>query len=175
MKISLLLIAFTATIYCRESAAQKIEENKIDEFTKNSIKRTSWDILVYKFNGSMYLHTRMSAINDSYYLDVKYLCQGGCSIGQGAELMLKLENDSIVSYKIPEGKVSCRGCGSTGIVGEDKDGLDLSFPISKDNLKLLSTQKAKKIRLYLSGGYVEGDISSSNAKSLAKQAFLILN
>jgi hypothetical protein len=155
-------------------SAQEIAENKVDEFTHRTVKRTSWDQLVYKFDGSMFAKSRISMVDSSFFLNLRYVCHGGCVMGEGDKFMLKLENDSVVTLLNLKLTAGCRGCGATGLAGASELGLDLSFPISIDQLRDLSNNKVAKIRLYLSDGYIEASVGSGNAKNLKKQAEIIL-
>jgi len=163
------LLLFSAFSY-----SQEIAENKIDEFSHHAIKRTSWDLLVYKFNGSMYAHTRISRIDSSFYLNLRYVCRGACVMAEGDKFMLKLDNDSIIALPNLKLAAGCIGCGATGLPGSNALGLDLSFPITVDQLKDLCSHTITKVRLYLTDGYVEASPSSGNAQNLRKQAEIIL-
>jgi hypothetical protein len=57
------------------SFGQTIEENQIDEFTKNKVIRTSWEPL--SKSGNIYAHARASKINESLYVDFKIMLAGG--------------------------------------------------------------------------------------------------
>lgn len=156
------------------AVSQRIAENKVDEFTHNMVKRTTWDLLAYKFNGSMYAHTRISLINKDYFLQLRYLCRSGCAIGEGGRFMLKLDNDSIITLVSIKSEIACTGCGATGLVGAGVLGLDLSFTATEEQIRYVAVHRVVKARLYLSDGYVEASIGSGYAKNLGRQAELIL-
>ena len=156
------------------AGAQKIAENKVDDFTHAKIRRTTWNDLDFKFSGPMIVRTRINQIDSLYYLEVKYMCHGACSMRQGDVFMLKFSSDSIISLPNPELKLSCIGCGSTGLMGSNALGLDLSFNITHEQIKYFSENKIVKIRLYLSDGYNEDSPSSSDAKIFMNQAKIML-
>lgn len=168
-----LLIILLLPAFC---SAQKITEKKTDDFTHLSVKRTSWDFVVYKFGGSFVFRTRISQIEGSVFLDVKYVCSGSsaCIMPEGNVMMLKLSNDSILSFRNTKTVLSCNGCGSTGVAFSERQGLDLTFPTTRDVLQYLSENKLVKVRLYLQDGYVEDSVPSGSSQTMAKQAKLIL-
>lgn len=155
--------------------AQKIVENKIDEFTKHRVIRTSWEELAYKFNGSMYAHTRLSHIDSIYFLELKYVGNSTNGMMEDAEFMLKLSNDSIVTLRNLKYKLQCTGCGAIGINSAGRLGLDVDFKITPEQLRLLSNNNIVKVRIYLSGGFIEEEISNKDGGKLPKQAALILS
>jgi hypothetical protein len=169
MKIIFLLLLFPTLC-----PAQKIAENKIDDFTHLNVKRTTWESLVYKISGSIIVHTRISKIDSSYYLDIKYMGTSACLMRDNDALMFKMENDSIVTLTNQKSTLSCLGCGAINIVGSGVQGLDLSIPISKQQLTYLASMHAVKLRLYLSDGYIEGEIGKGKYETFIRQIRLML-
>ncbi len=68
-----LLLAFFLPLLTH---AQKIVGNKIDDFTQDSVKVTSWDRLVWNFGPNMKMRTRVSAIGERLFLDVTLMRPG---------------------------------------------------------------------------------------------------
>ena len=154
--------------------AQKIVENKFDEFTKHRIARTSWETLSNKFNGTMCAKTRINKIDNDLSLELKFIKYGASpSMHKGDSIMFKLENDSIVSLALPETTLSCKGCGATGFVGSTGPGLDLTFPITPDKIPSLANHKIIKVRIYLSDGYSEESITNSDSNVIQKELGLM--
>jgi hypothetical protein len=148
-------------IICFTSAyahAQTIRENKIDEFTKNSVKRTSWEPI--SKIGKIYGHVRGSKINDQFYLDLKCILDGGNVVGikEGPVVMLKMNTDSVITLINQKHIVSCKGCGSINIIGSDGYGVELNLPLTNDQVEYLTKNTATKIRIYTTDGYIESDI-----------------
>lgn len=140
--------------------AQKIEVNKVDDFTKNRIIRTSWSTL---YNGGMsnplWISIRVSKINGTHWLNVKLMNGNHVqSMQKDARLMLMLANDSIVTLYNSEYEISCYGCGATGFVGSSAQGIEADFVIDEDELSALQTNPIKKVRIYLTDGYSEGQL-----------------
>ena len=143
--------------------SQELTENKVDEFTKNTVKRSSWEL----FNkGSFSANSfrsffRLSQINDAIYLDIKMMPIGGgvYSISKGAKLMFKIDTGQIISVENLEYSLSCRGCGARGFAGSEAMGTQTSYRISKEDLLFLKTKLIHKIRIYTNDGYMEDEVS----------------
>lgn len=170
MKRLLLFIAF-ATISAIASA-QELKENKIDEFTKLALKRTSYETLVQNFKMNLFI--RGSKIDSTTYLDIKLMIGGKVfSIQENADLMLMLENDSIVTLKNLKFALSCKGCGAKGFAGSAAEGVQTSYVIDDAELKALTTHNIKKIRIYESDGYLEDEIKEKRSELLKKTLLLL--
>lgn len=143
--------------------AQRIEENKIDDFTKTRVTRTSWNYL-YKSGGwvPLWLGVRVSKINDTYWLNLKIMNGGHVeSILEGAKFMLMLSNDSVVELANSAYAISCTGCGAIGFVGSAGQGLAADFMIRNNDVPSLMNNPIKKVRIYLSDGYEEGALKGA--------------
>lgn len=163
MKRILLLsfISFSLTVM-----SQELKENKVDEFTKNKVKKSSWELLTkgsFRAN-SFRSFFRFSQINDAYYIDIKMMpISGGVySISKGAELMFKVDTGQIISLKNIDYTISCRGCGAKGFAGSEAMGTQTSYVISKDDLLLLKNKLIHKMRIYTNDGYMEEEISDKS-------------
>jgi hypothetical protein len=156
--IKLYTLSFLFLLIFIKANSQTLKENKVDEFTKNSVKRTSWEP-VSKM-GKIYAHVRASKINDQYYLDVKTILLAGDVFGikEGDVVMLKMSTDSILTLNNPKHLVSCKGCGSVNIIGSDGYGVELNLPVLPDQVDYLISNKITKIRIYTTDGFVESDI-----------------
>lgn len=154
------------------SFSQKITENKIDDFTHHKIIRTTWEPFI-RANG-LFAYTRVSKIDSSNYIDLRFMLSGmPFSVAPGEVFYLKLANDSIIKLRAVEYKISCSGCGSTGIVGSGSQGMDISFYIPASNLALLSTNIVKKARIYTSDGYVEHEVKEKFSSSFNRQIHIV--
>ena len=158
------------------SFAQKIEDNKTDDFTKSKIIRTSWEWLskAGMFKGT-FCHVRVSYVSGTYFLEFKTMEALPVveSISKDADVMIKLENDSVVTMNNLEFTLSCAGCGAVGLNGAYAEGLQFSTIIDKDDFDDLIKYKIKKYRIYLSDGYIEMDIDPKRSDIIAKEIKLI--
>jgi len=153
--------------------AQTIEEDKIDEFTKNSIKRTSWETLTNpSFNGNFASYVRISKINSTFYLNFKMWNNGIFSILKDDNLFFKLKNDSIVTLFANESTISCRGCGSKGMAGSDAFGVKVNFNLDSKDIELLKGSEIEKIRIYTTGGYLEKAVKERFSEVIKKELML---
>lgn len=154
------------------SVSQKLTENKVDEFTKNTVKRTSWNVLTpaNKFRSMV----RVSAINGLSTLNLKVICGGDVfSVEEGAKLMLMTETDSVVTLSNDEYAISRIGEGSDGMAFSALRGVNLTFIVPESSRGVLRENKIKKIRLYTTDGYVESEVKSGNADLIMKQFDLV--
>lgn len=152
---------------------QTLEENQVDEFTKNTVKRTSWEVVNMTMTFTAYF--RASQINTTNAFDLKMMLGSGAvfSIPEGAEMMFKLSNDSIVKIPCIKSAISCSGCGAKGFAGSQAQGVNVSYFISKENLALLKNSQVTKIRIYTRDGFVEDEIKAKNADKIRKALALI--
>lgn len=169
-------LAFLAFLVPSLSFAQKIEENKVDEFTHHKIIRTSWEPIIKKFGNSIIGHVRVSKIDGDIYINLRIMRSGSAmAIDEGARLMIKTASDSIVTLNNLKYQISCTGCGAVGFAGSALQGLDLTFPMSDDQANYLLANKAVKLRIYLTDGYLEEEIKEKFAEILINELKLALN
>lgn len=153
--------------------AQTLKEDKIDEFTKNKVKRTSWEPISKM--GKIYAHARASRINDNIYLDIRTLFPSVdvFAVKEGGSIMLKLESDSVMTLINPKGQVACKGCGSVNIIGSDGYGVELNLPLTASQIELLTSNKATKLRIYTADGFIESDIKEKFQETISKVLKLV--
>ncbi len=165
----ILFIIFCVPCFC---FGQKLEENKVDEFTKAFVKRTSWETI--NFSNNFLAYSRISKIDNIYYLDVKVtLSDAVFSIEKDDKLMIKTVTDSIITIFNLKYQISCTGCGAKGLIGSGLEGIEVSYPIPSEMVLYLLTNKIKALRLYTTDGYVEHDIKDKNAQTFIKQLKLV--
>ena len=162
----ILLIGFSIQV-----KGQKLVENKVDEFTGNQIKRTSW---VTTSIGYSRTNFGISKINNNFYLNLKMLKGGVFSIAKGANIMFKLTNEEIITLSNNNYEITCTGCGAIGFVGSAAQGINTSYDITTEQLTKLKNIGIKKIRIYTSDGYLEDDLKSKHDRKIKKAISLIL-
>ena len=167
----LLWLALTYT-----STAQKLKVDEVDEFTNKSVKRTSWETLNSDFSSNIYL--RVSELDGYLILNLKLMKvnKSVLSVHEDMRLMLKMQNDSIVTLHAIESTVSCRGCGAIGLFGGGSAwGIEINYDITESEFYALRNLPVKKIRLYTTDGYIEEDISNKNADLIIRLLYLLEN
>ncbi len=166
-----IVIIFIATLSFSLNA-QKLVENKIDEFTKHTVKRTSWEDLLYSMKGNAYF--RISKINDSYFFDLKYADGTVFSIDKNAELMLKLDNDSIFKLTNLEFTITSNGAGAIGLAGSNREGISVSY-VSFNDPKFITliNHKVKKFRINTTSGYIEDEVKPKFAEKIVTAVKLV--
>jgi hypothetical protein len=170
MKNTLFVLAFIVTSIA--AGAQHLAENKVDEFTKKSVKRTTWEKFIYSMKGSAFI--RASKIDSTVLLDFKFSNTDVISIREGSRFMLKTESDSIITLNSLEYTISCKGCGATGFAGSAAEGIEVRYPVSMEQVNYLISHPATKLRFYTTDGYLEFEIKEKFAKALQQQLMLIL-
>ncbi len=166
MKILLLNFAILISI---QSFSQKIVEDKIDEFTKDHIKSTSWE----KLNDNYHSYLRFRKINDTYWLNLKMGLASVNSIIEKAELLLMTNSDSIITLYNLKYQISCTGCGAISLLGSAATGFNLDFIITEQQLLYLKEHGIKKFRIYTTSGYIEKIVLEKAKKNIIKLLELI--
>ncbi|HTK21201.1 MAG TPA: hypothetical protein VL442_16880 [Mucilaginibacter sp.] len=166
------LIIFSVLIgLTLKTFAQKLEENKKDDFTNAAIKRTSWETLTSSLSETAYF--RISQVNGSETFDLKLMLYKIFYIGKDAELSFKLANGEIVTLKNLEYAITCKGCGAAGYSGSAAEGIQVTYPMSSEQVEKLKANKIVKVRIDTSMGYVEDDIKDKRAEKLIKSLGLL--
>lgn len=172
MKIKSFII-FILLLTVNTLTGQTLKENKVDDFTNNSVKRTSWETLNYNSKFSAYF--RISKINESCYLDLKFSNNSMkvFSVDKGNELMFKLENDKIIKLLNLKYTISDRGVAAKGIVGSDLHGVLISYLIDKEQIQSIKSNIIVKTRIYTNESYVESDMKTKNYNKIKKALQLV--
>lgn len=139
--------------------AQQIVKNEVDEFTGESIKETSWATISASLFKGFFAYYRFTKINETYYFNFKLIDKGQVfSIDKGQEFLFKLENNDILKLVNPKTKISCYGCGSISLVGSEAEGVEVAYPISKQQLETLKKFSPAKFRVYVDEKHIEKTI-----------------
>ncbi|MDB5206178.1 MAG: hypothetical protein JWR72_1253 [Flavisolibacter sp.] len=152
---------------------QKIDENKVDELTKASVKRTTWEkVCNSSFSKKFTAYARVSKVDSTLYLGFKAMTGKELSVKEGDEFTLITKGDSITLHSL-KSVTSCKGCGSQGFGGSGVEGINLAFIVPAKQAAYLKNNPVQKIRLYTSIGYIEDELNEKNAKTLMKEFELI--
>ncbi len=153
--------------------SQTLIENSIDEFTKASIKRTSWETVMGGMSQTYYL--RISKIDSSYFLELKIMMNNTVfAINKDANLMLKLNNDSLITLKNSDYQITTIGEGAIGYMGSAGLGLHAIYlGLNKSTISVLTAAVLSKVRIYFTDGYKDFERKEKKA-SLIKNALLLL-
>jgi hypothetical protein len=157
--ILLLLIGITS-----KSFAQKIEESKKDDFTGKSIKRTSWENLFTTMTANAYF--RISIVGDDESFDLKYQDGSPFAIEADQELLLKLDDGEVLTLKNAQSTATCKGCGAKGLSGSGAEGIQVLYPMTKEQAGLLKAHKVVKVRITTLDKTFDGDVKDKNAEKI---------
>lgn len=167
----LISILFTNNFY-----SQKLIENKIDEFTKQSVQKTSWETLFSTMEGTSYFRT--SKIDNILFIQLKFRLNEGFetkafSIEKDQELMFKTKEEEIISLKNMKSTTTCVGCGAISFNASKALGIDVYYQINEEQFNTLKNVPIEKIRIYTDIGYKEFEIKKKNALLLSNSLKLI--
>jgi hypothetical protein len=171
MKKKTLLILIILVNITLRSIAQKLEENKKDDFTNDSIKHTSWETFCSSF--TINSHFRMSQINNQKTFDVKIMLDKMFFIDEDAKMMLKLASGEVVTLQNLKAAKTCSGCGAIGFRGSEAPGIEVVYPMTKEDVEKLKANKVVKVRIYTSLGYLEEDVKDKNSEKIGKSLTLL--
>jgi hypothetical protein len=108
-----LLVFCSLILTSSVSYGQKLAEDKIDKFTKNAVKRTSWEKLIGKGGmSSLYTNYRISKINENYYFELKMMMNNKIySVNENDKIIFLLGNDETIVLTNNKFEIACKGCG----------------------------------------------------------------
>lgn len=153
--LALIILGIFNTCY-----AQSIVENKTDEFTKATVKISSWEKLFMKFEGNSTCYFRITEVNHIQYFELKYMTSklksNVYSVQENSELMFKMNNDSIITLNAIKYSISEKGGGAINMAGSSAWGIHIRYSIDKKDVENFK-YGFSKIRLYTTDGYIEED------------------
>lgn len=156
------------------SQAQKIVEDKKDEFTGAIVKRTNWiQVAGGAFEATFYIRAGRVDSTNYLYLRIIYGSRIVYSIPEGAKLMLKMQDASVITLENTEYQLSTRGGGAIDLIGSDAPGTKTTYPVSDEDVAKLINTPIIKLRCYLSDSYFEDEIKDKKAKQI-QQLFSLL-
>lgn len=175
MKKIILPIILFVSVY---SFGQSLAENKIDEFKKVHIKRTSWETL-HSFSKGFVVNYRIEKIDSIVAFNLKMMVGNGFtptkvfSISKDSEIIFKLDNEELVSLFSISHEITCTGCGAIGFVGSEAQGINIRYFLDKSSIDKLIKNKVVKIRIYTTDGYYEDNIKEKRAIEFIKSIELV--
>jgi hypothetical protein len=169
MRKTILLFAGILLFTSLKTFAQTLEKDKIDKFTKNEIKATSWEKLIGKGGmSSLFTNFRISKVNETIWFELKMMMNNKIySINQNNQIIFLFENEETLVLVNNEFAVACKGCGAPGYVGSEGYGTHTYYLLNNDQIEILKKNIIKSVRIYNSETYVEGDAEKVN-KTLLK-------
>jgi hypothetical protein len=167
--LTLVVTLCTLTQYV---SAQKLREDKIDEFTSDTIRSTHFE--VFCMNMKFMAQIAVTKINNRMALEVKLSTEESLrSIEKDEEFMIKLKNGQVVKLLSNEFVQACKGCAAKGLMGSGADGIHAFYRIEPEQIQKLIESPVEKIRIYTHKGYMEGLIKESKAEIIQQQINLV--
>jgi len=97
------------------------------------------------------------------------------SIPKDADLMLMLEDKSIVKLKAIESTIASTGAGAIGHAGSGAIGFGMRYSVTSDDVEMLLKGIVTKMRVYLRDSYMDLTIEKKHAETIPKALQLIQN
>lgn len=155
-------------VACNSIHAQKIIKDEIDEFTGSRITETNY------INFSDGFTCALHKVNNTVVLRTTYNCGDKIySMEKGADLMFKLENDSIITLKNLEDAVAEYWSLNLGKTFIEHFNLKTRYVIPEEVYTLLKTYKIRTIRFYTTDGYITETVPDKRAKKILKLFHLL--
>lgn len=162
----LLLLAFLSV--CGTALSQKIVKDEKDAFTGSHVIETSYTAISDGFNCSLRI------VNDTRTLLAVFNCDDNVyTMEEGAEFMLKLQNDSIITLQNLKYSVAEYWSTSIGRLRLSHFNLNTKYILSDEQIKQLQTMPITVVRFYTTDGYIERKVSGKNSKKILKLFNLI--
>lgn len=143
------------------SIAQKCDyyENTVDAMTKDTLVST-WAKVAQTFTQGMVFTYKK--LNSSYFIRMGYGLSGyqAIVIGKDAELMIKLQNDSIITLKSTD--IVTADINTANGIGESK--ITCFYRVEREQLEAIKQHKLKLIRFYTTDGYIEMEAFTKKKK-----------
>lgn len=148
--------------------SQKIVKSEKDEFTGSQVTETSYTAISDGFNCALRI------VNDTRTLLAVFNCNDNVYImEEGAEFMIKLQNDSIITLQNLKLAVAEYWSTTIGSLHLSHFNLNTDYILSDEQIKQLQTIPVTVVRFYTTDGYIERKVSGKNAKKLLKLFNLI--
>jgi hypothetical protein len=153
----------------------RLSQDYVDDSTHDVVKCSYWQVLERgNLHRTMNTFYRISSINGNLYLDLKII-QGGdvFVVPRNGKFQLLLEDDNVVTLSNTEFKTTSKGAGARRWAGSGAEGIMLSFPISRDDAKLMVQNHVDRIRLYSVDGFVERRITDTHSELFRDEMRLV--
>ncbi|WP_336517544.1 hypothetical protein [Pollutibacter soli] len=156
MKNTLLLLIL---LLANTASAQKIVEDKKDDFKNIQVQRTDWNKIIEKMQGPV-IYVRIAKLDTTYYLEAKvaYNSREGFSISKGAEFLFKLANDTTVVLTAMETAIAMKGAVKMGMAAPKLFGTQVQYLLTKDQRDKLRKAPIVKFRIYRTDDYDDQEI-----------------
>lgn len=131
-------------------------QNRIDEFKGYRVQETESINIVLSFGEGLELSFKQ--IDSLYYMNYLRSVGETLSVDEGAEFLIKLTNDSIVTLYNLEFKISESNTVKVGNSYYTSSYIELTYPISEIQLRNILANTILKYRFYTNSGYIEDEI-----------------
>ncbi len=159
MKNQLIFIFVLLPIFLFGQKEFKITKT-VDEFTGDTLIQSAWVKMSNTDNANRQSYIRLSSSKGVNVFEIMYSTLGQiASISPGDEFYIKLQSGTVVTLKNSDFQISEKGKASPVFAGSEATGFHLFFPISNEDLLLLSQSRIEKCRLSTSKGFMETGIS----------------
>ena len=156
------------------SFAQKLKQNEVDPFSKQLTRQTSWETLHSGGKNTTYFSVRK--IDNRVLLEIKAMMGSGgtyFSVPSGADFMIRLQNDSVVTLHNLTPAYASLGEGAINFYGSGAPGISVTYGLDEKEVALLLTNPATQFRISTSVGAYTFDLKKGGAERLQKSLTLV--
>jgi hypothetical protein len=137
------------------------DENKYDDFKKWWVTEKKIQVRLNMLGEGETFYFRK--VDNNYYLNIQVARTSSLGvIREGAELMLMLTNDTIISLKSTEL--------TTSIIHPQGSYIVAKYSMSENDLKWLRYYPLKKFRIYFTDSYMDFDVKEEKQKKIENAA-----
>jgi hypothetical protein len=141
-------------------------KNTIDEFKGYRVQETEAVGIIINFTTASSI--AFQQIDSFYYMKFVRTLGEVLSVDSGAEFLIKLDNDSIITLNNLEYTISESNVVNLGTTNYVNRYIELSYPISESQLKMLLQNIIVKYRFYTNSGYIEDEIKKKKDAEIDK-------
>lgn len=153
----ILLFIFSNQVFSQDC---KYDRNEVDKFTGSAIIKTKM-VTVYADRLSPTLKSMFfsfTKIDSSFYLQVSKWFASAWSVTKGDKLMIKLSDGKIITLESLDTKISSFVTGGWF--------MEVSFSLSKENLKTIQESTITDVRIYTTGSYIEDSVRLKDSEKI---------
>ena len=144
----------------------KYKINETDEFTKNKILETKYELLTISGLGFGFSSGySLKKVNNNRYLKLGISSPSIFTLREGRDIMFKTSAEDVISLKFPETIIAdyISGTRIGSSTTPSRWSGTILIPISDETYQRLLVEKILKVRIYTGDGYVDDDIKEKKA------------
>jgi predicted oxidoreductase len=160
---------FGCLLLCITLNAQTIEKDYKDDFSGKRVVYTDWERINWGItHAGKQFQTKFGLENDNTCLRINWICGERLTVEEGALLLVKLDNGDIFQLEHEILARATPGGATTNMLHGSIHDYGVSLVFGGD-VSGFGAGLVTKMRIATTGGYVDFEVSSKNAKKLFNQ------